>query len=127
MKRKNYTTKNNFQFSNNFNKRENTMEKLYAWVMNMQTTELEIITAKVISQTEEHTELLVRDETELEFLDTVENVNIKGFVEDSFDHLWFTSPEEAIEDYERTLDGDSMSLIFENIWEEDDQFEKSLN
>ena len=126
MKRKNYISKNNFKFSNKFKER-NTMEKLYAWTMNMQTTELEIITAKVISQTEEHAELLVRDETELEFLDTVENVNIKGFVEDSFDHLWFTSPEEAIEDYERTLDSDSMSLIFENIWEEDDQFEKSLN
>ena len=124
MKRKNYIL-NNFNFSNKF-KREKNM-KLYAWTSNMSTGELDIITAKVISQTEHHTELLVRDETELEFLDTIENTSIKGFVEDSFDHLWFTSPEEAIEDYERTLDGDSMSLIFENLWEEDDQFEKSLN
>ena len=123
MKRKNYIL-NNFNFSNKF-ERENM--KLYAWTVNMHTTELEIITAKVVSQTEHHTELLVRNDTEYEFLDTVENVNIKGFVEDSFDHFWFTSPEEAIEDYERTLDGDSMSLIFESIWEEDDQFEKSLN
>ena len=124
MKRKNYIL-NNFNFSNKF-KREKNM-KLYAWTSNMSTGELDIITAKVISQTEHHTELLVRNDTEFEFLDTIENTSIKGFVEDSFDHLWFTSPEEAIEDYERTLDGDSMSLIFENLWEEDDQFEKSLN